>query len=78
MSFNELEKVDDFIVRLLNGNEGNEGLRIERLTAENNMLKNNTHTTNEPIDFSKQLKDALKDVHIKGGDNSGLLQQLID
>ncbi len=51
MSFNELEKVDDFTVRLLNGNEGNEGLRIERLTAENNMLKNNTHTTNEPIDF---------------------------
>jgi len=46
MSFHELEKVDDFIVRLLNGNEGNEGLRIERLTAENNSLKNMAGTQN--------------------------------
>jgi len=54
MKFNELEKVDDFIVRLLNGNEGNEGLRLERLTAENNRLKNMTGpTTVEPIDISK-------------------------
>lgn len=50
MSYDELQKVDDFIVRLLNGNEGNEGIRIERLTAENRMLKNNTNTA-DPIDF---------------------------
>ena len=50
MSYDELQKVDDFIVRLLNGNEGNEVIRIERLTAENRMLKNNTSTA-DPIDF---------------------------
>jgi len=75
MSFHELEKIDNFIVLLLNGNEGNEGLRNDRLIAENNRLKDLIGTTS---DISKQLKDALKDVQLKGGDNSGLLQQLID
>lgn len=50
MSYDELQRVDEFIVRLLNGNEGNEGVRIERLTAENKMLKGNTNTA-DPMDF---------------------------
>lgn len=49
MSYDELQKVDEFIVRLLNGNAGLEGVRIERLTAENKMLKGNTNTA-DPID----------------------------
>lgn len=51
MRYDELVKVDEYIVRLLNGNEGNEGLRIERLAKENRELRNNTHNTDDRIDY---------------------------
>lgn len=71
MKYDELQKIDGFIVRLLNGSDGNDADRIARLNAELASLRNNQ---NDQLDLNK-LKDAFKGQH---GSNDELLQQLID
>jgi hypothetical protein len=81
LGYDELLKVDDFIIRLLNGHDNIDERKNARYKEEidrlNGMLSNGGGSNNMNDVYDK-LKDALKDQKGGGGDNSHLLQQLID